>query len=294
MEAEVTGLSAETQRLIALSRGADDAPPSREQAVRERLIARLGEAALAGVAVTSATVAATKAVGAAGASVLSGGAPVAAGTAGASAASVGGASALVKTAASLIVVFGLGTAAMQNETVAEQVHEWPVAAAMQIKTTTQRIWQLCLGSEEESRLRPAEEERPDALGFDARRHALLMAIARRPDRPVAKEAELVLILRAEEALLAGDVSSATGYLDQHEARFANDALSENREVLRVLVDCARGAAEEARSRAEELVRRSPASDQIAQLRACALVAPIVKALPASSTVAPSKPDKPNF
>jgi len=276
----MTALTAETRRLIALSHGADDPPPSAEAAVRDRLIAELGVTALAGAA-SAAAVAATDAAGAAGA-------------AGAGVLSGGGTTALVKTVAGLVLVAGLGTGAMQNEAIAERAREWPAQVAVQTKVIARRTWQLMMGRDETQDGVASPEKPPEpSLGFDARRHALLMAIARRPDRPVAKEAELVLILDAEEALTAGDPSLAARYLDQHETRFAEGALSDNREAMRVLVDCALGAAEKARAGALQFVRKYPASDQVARLRACAFAAPVVEA-EAPPPLSPPRSDKPNL
>jgi hypothetical protein len=57
---------------------------------------------------------------------------------------------------------------------------------------------------------------------------------------VAKEAELVLILGAEQALAAGDGERAARFLDQHQATFAEGELRDRREELRRLVDRASG------------------------------------------------------
>ena len=290
----MTELTVETRRMIALARGADDPPPSAERAVRDRLIAQLGLAALAGAATSAAASVATDAAGVAGA--LSSGAPAtaAAGTAAANVATAGATTALVKTVAGLILVAGLGTGAMQNDAVAERVREWPAEAAVETKEIAQRVWQFVTGQHETydgvgSSKKPLEP----SLGFDARRHALLMAIARRPDHPVAKEAELVLILGAEEALSAGDPSLAARYLDQHEMRFAGGALGDNREALRVLVDCARGEAEKAQAAALQFTRKFPTSDQVERLRSCPFAAPVVEA-EAPPAAAPRSPDKPNL
>ena len=286
-------LTAETRRMIALARGADDPPPSAERAVRDRLIAELGLAALAGAAVSAATAVATDAAGVAGAGALSGAPATAAGTAAASVATAGGTTALVKTVAGLILVAGVGAGAMQNDAVAERAREWPAEAAAKTEEIAQRVWQLITGRDETSDVASPEKPLEASLEFDARRHALLMAIARRPDHPVAKEAELVLILDAEEALSAGDPSRAARYLDQHETRFSGGALSDNREALRVLVDCARGAEEKARGGALQFVRKFPASDQAARLRACPFAAPVIGAETPPAALPPSS-DKQNL
>lgn len=244
----MTTLSAETRRMLDLSRAADDPTPSRERAVRDRLIAEFGVAALAG-AVSTATVA-TEAVGTATTGALSAaGSPAVA--AGPVTQALAGAttSALTKTVAGLIVAASLGAGALHRRAIAERA---PVIASdivVRTERLAQRGWNVIMGhvrGRDESTSWRADRSIDRSVDFDERRHALLIAIARRPDHPVAKEAELVLVLRAEQALAAGDLALATKYLDAHQAQFEGGALADNRDVLRVLVDCARGAATDAR------------------------------------------------
>jgi len=243
----VTALSPETRRLLQLSRGGDDPAPAREQAVRNRLIAQLGVTALAGIATgstASAAVGAAEAASAASASVLSGAAPAstAVGSAAVNAASAGAATAsLAKTVAGVVLLAGLGAGAWKNDQVVEETVAWSTAVAVEAERAAKRVWLFVTGGSESA----ASRGQPAAPALDpsvlaANRHELLIAIARRPNRPVAKEAELVLILGAQQALAAGDDERAARYLDQHEAQFAGGELSENREALRVRIHDARG------------------------------------------------------
>jgi hypothetical protein len=240
-------LSAETRRLLDLSRDGDDPTPLREDAVRNRLIARLGVTALAGVATASAVLGAAEAAGAAGSGALAGGAHSSAvvGSATAKAISTGVTTAtLAKTVAGLVLVAGLGAGAWKSDEGVEQVVGWPAAVAVRSTQVVARAWHLLVGDRDDADgKRAVAPPIGSSIANDTKRHELLIAIARRPDHPVAKEAELVLILGAEKALAAGDVESAARYLDEHEARFAGGPLRDNREALRVLVDRARSAGE---------------------------------------------------
>jgi len=271
----MTILSAETRRMLELSRAADVPSPSRERAVRDRLIAELGVAALAGVAGSTATVAA-ETVGASGALSAAGSSSAAVGSA---TQALAGAttSTLTKTVAALIVAAGIGAGARNHPAAVERVQAWPADIAVGAERVAQRALRFVTGQgDSATTLRGAIESVDRSVDFDERRHALLIAIARRPEHPVAKEAELVLILRAEQALSAGDEALAAKYLDAHQASFEGGALSDNREALRVLVDCARGAVGAARARAERFVARFASSDQLARLKACPFTAPIVE------------------
>jgi hypothetical protein len=246
----MTTLSPETRRMLELSRAADVPSPSRERAVRDRLIAELGAAALAGLAGGAATVAAETGGVTSGALSAAGSSSAAAGSA---THALAGAttSTLTKTVAALIVAAGIGAGARNHPALVERVEAWPADIAVGAERMARRAFRFVTGQEDRATTpRGAIESIDRSVDFDERRHALLIAIARRPNHPVAKEAELVLILRAEQALSAGDEALAAKYLDAHEANFEGGALSDNREALRVLVNCARGAAVGARARAE--------------------------------------------
>src|SRR6185503_16074291 len=248
MEAAMTELSSETRRLLQLSRDGDDPTAAREQAVRDRLITRLGVTALAGAATASAAVGAAEAASLTSAGALSTGAPASSvvGSAAVNAVSMGATTAtLVKTVAGLVLVAGLGTGAWtKEEVIVEQAIEWSTTVARGAQEAAQRVWYFVTGGAEGARTMAATPPAP-SVGYDARQHELLIAIARRPDHPVAKEAELILILSAEQALVEGDDVRATRYLDEHEARFAGGPLSDDRQVLRARIDRGRGAAGEA-------------------------------------------------
>lgn len=218
----MTALSAETRRLLHLSRAGDDPTAASEQAVRNRLIARLGVTALAGVASASVV------VGAPGAMV---------GSAAAKAASVGATAATwAKTVAAVILIAGLEAGVWRNDDIVHHAVEWPATVARQVKQVVKRAWQVVMGDTQAESDGPATI--PPPINSELL-HERLIAIARRPNHPVAKEAELVLILGAEHALAAGDHERAARYLDQHETRFAGGELRTDREALRALCDRAR-------------------------------------------------------
>jgi hypothetical protein len=269
-------LSAETRRMLELSRAADIPLPSRERAVRDRLIAELGAAALTGVVASTAVVTAqTAGATTSGALSASGSSSAAAGS-GTKALAGATTSTLTKLAA-LIVAAGIGAGAWNHPDVAERAEAWSAEIAVDAKRVARRAWRLITGGgDAETTSRGALESVDRSVDFDERRHALLIAIARRPNRPVAKEAELVLILRAEQALVSGDDTRAAQYLDAHEMSFEAGALEADREALRVLVDCARGDAPAARARAARFVAWFASSDQLARLKACPFTASIVE------------------
>jgi len=220
----MTALSPETRRLLQLSRGGDDPSPAREKAVRDRLIAQLGASALAGVATASAIAGAANATGAA------------AGSAAGSTASLGATTAAVaKALATLILAAGLGVGALKSDAL-EQADEWPAAVAVTTKHVAERAWRFVTGAEGGAKPGLSLAPMTDPVVGPEAIHQRLIAIARRPNRPVAKEAELILILGAEQALEEGDHERAARYLDAHEARFANDELRDDREKLRALCE----------------------------------------------------------
>jgi hypothetical protein len=238
MEVAMSALSAETRRLLVLSRGGDDPSPASELAVRNRLVARLGVTALAGVAGASAALGAAEAgsaaAGAQGAAVGS--------TAGSALSSGATTAALAKTVATLVVVAGLGAGVWKSDDKVDAAAPWPAAAAAEVKHAVKRAWQIVTNADDEVDRARARSDAPDAITPPISAEAMherLIAIARRPNRPVAKEVELVLILAAERALGEGDVARAERYLDRHRAQFSDGELSAEREALRVLCERAR-------------------------------------------------------
>ena len=237
----MSALSAETRRLLDLSRNGDAPTPARELAVRNRLVARLGVTALAGAAGASAALGAAEAASAAGgASAITAGAPGAAvGSAAANGLSAGATTAtLAKTVATLAVVAGLGAGVWKGDEKVDPAAPWPAAAAGHVKHAVKRAWQIVTNSGDDG----ASSHAPDAISPPISAEAIherLIAIARRSHRPVAREAELVLILAAERALGEGDIDRAERYLDRHRARFSGGELSADREALRVLCERAR-------------------------------------------------------
>ena len=224
----MTALSAETRRLLDLSRDSDDPTPARELAVRDRLIARLGVTALLGVAGASAAVGAAEAASAAG------------GAAAAKAVSAGATAATwAKTVATLAIVASLGAGVRMSDGMSDDnappVVAWSVAVAGEVKHAVKRAWQIVTNSTDDDASADAPRAIVPPVSAEGL-HQRLIAIARRPNHPVAKEAELVLIMGAERALAEGDADLAKRYLDRHEARFAGGELRADREALRILCD----------------------------------------------------------
>ena len=272
----MTGLSAETRRFLELARAGDDLPPSRESVVRERLIARLGATAVVGVAATSIAAGSAQA---AGASIGATGAATTGATmapAAVHAATTGPmTAALVKTVATFALVGGLGAGAIGKDALMSQpVRTWPHEAGARVGI--ERAWSLLAhdARRDDTEIiadRGRELARP-SFRSEPSHHERLVAIARRPDRPVAKEAELVLVLGAEDALSVRDYAGASRSLDLHEAEFATGALADHREALRILLDCGAGAIDKARARAARFARTFPVSDQIGRVAASACAA----------------------
>jgi hypothetical protein len=96
-----------------------------------------------------------------------------------------------------------------------------------------------------------------------------------PAPALALDGETSLLREADGRLRAGDGAGALALLDQHEARFPNAILGEEREGERVLALCSLGRVAEARARAARFLASSPRSP----------VAPRVK----SSCAGDSKP-----
>ncbi len=231
----MTALSPETRRLLELSRDGDDPSPVSEQAVRTRLIGHLGVTAMMGVTTASVAASAAEAAGAASAA-----SQVSAGMAGAT---------LAKTVTALVLAAGVGAGAWKGEEIPAQAVAWSAAVSVSAKETVKRAWNVLTSkSPDAETAHPASAHTlASPVGSDEYRHQRLMEVARRPNRPVAKEAELVLILGAEEALAAGDAERAARYLDVHEARFRAGVLAEDREALRAAIERARGSTQAAPS-----------------------------------------------
>jgi hypothetical protein len=231
MEALMTALSPETRRLLDLSRDGDDPSPVSEHAVRTRLIGHLGVTAMMGVTTASVAASAAEAAGAASAA-----SQVSAGMAGAT---------LAKTVTALVLAAGVGAGVWKGEEIPAQAVAWGAAVSVSAKETVKRAWNVLTSKspDTETNAHPASAHTlASPVGSDEYRHQRLMEVARRPNRPVAKEAELVLILGAEGALADGDAERAARYLDVHEVRFRAGVLAEDREALRAAIERARGSA----------------------------------------------------
>jgi hypothetical protein len=86
--------------------------------------------------------------------------------------------------------------------------------------------------------------------------------------------ELALMKRAQAALASGDPSSSLSLLDTHAATFPRGALSEEREVTRVLALCALGRTSDAKAAAKRFERAAPRSMHLARIHSsCAGTGP---------------------
>jgi hypothetical protein len=81
------------------------------------------------------------------------------------------------------------------------------------------------------------------------------------------EAELALLRDAKKALDDGDSSRALGILDEHQRRFPNGILVEERASTRVLALCAAGRTAEARASAQDFLAKYPRSPSAPRVRA---------------------------
>jgi hypothetical protein len=88
-----------------------------------------------------------------------------------------------------------------------------------------------------------------------------------PAGPATVAAEAELLRQADAARKAGDAPRALALLDEHRTRFANGVLVQEREAERVVVLCALGRAEEARSAAAVFLRDWPRSPLAGRVRA---------------------------
>jgi hypothetical protein len=230
-------LHPETRRLIELSRRGDDPAPGSDARVQSRLMSRLGKAAFAGAAGASIAAGAADAIGAASSSAAGSTAAGAAGSAAlqTAAAGVTGAT-LVKTVATLLVVTGPAVGAWENADVREHAWEWSAEMSARVERVVERVWGAPLDHIRET----GPDLPPPVIGTKVL-HERLIAIARRPHRPIAKEAELLLILGAEEALASGDRVLAEQYLDRHHTLFPGGELASDREALREICKLAPGS-----------------------------------------------------
>jgi hypothetical protein len=295
-------LTLETRRLLDLSRGADDPPPSRERRVHDRLVARLGVAALAGAAAGSAAGSAGAATTATALS-ASGASSAVVGSAGGGAGSLGATTTtLAKTILGLTLAAGIGASSLPLYTSSEpsvDALERAIEASLPALT---RPPSAGAGRDPdlEVSLAGADSPRPvvavvdESVDRERSRHEALMAIARRPDHPVAIESELVLVERAEQAFAAHDYQRASGYLDRHDAKYRAGALRDTREALRILIDCAAGAADRARDGAARFARTFPHSEQLRRVRACRSTVEPPQATPDTDEKAPGTDQTSNF
>jgi hypothetical protein len=76
--------------------------------------------------------------------------------------------------------------------------------------------------------------------------------------------ELSLMTRAHSAIAAHDPGSAIAALNEHAARFPKGQFAEEREALRIVVNCATGSAG-ARAKAEQFLRARPKSTLAARI-----------------------------
>jgi outer membrane protein assembly factor BamD (BamD/ComL family) len=91
------------------------------------------------------------------------------------------------------------------------------------------------------------------------------------ERGVSVVAEAHLLRDAEAALRAGDVGRATALLEEHARVFPHGVLVEERDAERVLVLCAAGQVDTARTEAQRFFEAHPESPLARRVRAsCAL------------------------
>jgi hypothetical protein len=283
MENAVSGLSVETRRLLEEARDMDDPSFARQHRVRERLAAHLGVAAMAGTAAASAAAAATP-VG------LTVGSPIA----GSGAGTVGGAVAsLAKAVVGLTIVAGMGAGTWSSGDVPgvapalssrdESAAPMAAAAAVQGRAPEPVVDDretALFGAGVPTPADDAESDVDESVDQDLARHGVLVSIARRPGHPVAIESELVLIERAELAFAEKNYPRAARYLNAHALKFPYGALGENRESLRLLIQCAVGSVAKASVAAEKFAQVYPDSDQLPRLAASGCLPPGVWTGPA--------------
>jgi hypothetical protein len=108
------------------------------------------------------------------------------------------------------------------------------------------------------------------------------AVTHRPERDRLAQ-EVAILSRAASSLEAGRAADALRAVDEHQRKFPNGVLKEERYAARVQALCALGRRDEAASELARLSRLAPDSPQVARARhACAAVP---SAAPASSASA---------
>ena len=113
-----------------------------------------------------------------------------------------------------------------------------------------------------------ESERPPAVVPPLVAPDERAAPSRRPTDRLAEE--VAILSRAETDLHAGRLTTALRVLDEHQRKFPNGALSQERRAARVHVLCAMGRTSEAEAELARLTRLSPTSPHAGRARdACA-------------------------
>lgn len=300
METSVS-LGPDARALIAAAKDGDD--PSSEDAarVRAKVATRLAIAMAAGVAASSATKAATATTGAGAGAVATGatGTGVLTGTIGATGAKVLLAVAIVGGSAATGGAFALWTApdgprpavttiasastpSVNARALAEPPPRDPdvsddepdpsseaIASPVSIASLPLAPDDPSPAARRELRSTRASPGAADALAMDASAAAppSSTSVLSVPDAVVD---EVVLLRSAQAAIARGDGAGALAWLREHEERFPDGVMAEERKAVRVFALCASGRSSEARAAATAFVAASPRSPLAARVkRSCA-------------------------
>jgi hypothetical protein len=87
-----------------------------------------------------------------------------------------------------------------------------------------------------------------------------------PRGPATVDTEAALLREADAALRAGNAGRALAAVNEHAARFPGGVLAEERESERIVVLCALGRTEEARTLAAKFVATRPRSPLLGRVR----------------------------
>lgn len=87
-----------------------------------------------------------------------------------------------------------------------------------------------------------------------------------PAAPSSLEGEIRLLRDAQAALSRGDASRSLELLEQHQSRYPNGVMSQEREAARVIALCKLGRRDEARAEAAHFVEQHPTSPLSARVR----------------------------